>query len=294
MSSKKLMAWLPNERYENTLTQHLLDTAVVAAGIEGIRKRIGALACRLEKTGLAGEDEVLSLIFSSLLLHDLGKGCSKHQESFRKRGREPSFPYHEVVSAIILTRSITESSRLRSLLGGDEIAPAIVYAVLSHHQAMGGRAIEVLHEGREELASNVVFKCGRLLAGELSYTLIELSENLPKALSNSMSQKIIERILEIVEEVRSSVCDLDLRSETLLLYSSLAEEEGGYELLRKFIENYDPRVWQLAYVASGITMTSDTLAASAERGGGVRGLTHSLLRELGIKIEDIDKILRGS
>lgn len=294
MSPNVLMAWCPSERYENTLAQHLLDTAVVAVRIRRIRGMISALASRLSMMELAGEEEVSSLVLSSLLLHDIGKGCSKYQESIKKKGGKcgASFPYHEVVSAIILANAILENPRLRALLGGDRTAPVIVYVALSHHQAMKERAIETLQEDKTKLASKVASKSEKLLIREILCTLDELSNKLPKALSNYVTNEVITRVKEIIGEVKSAIHDLNIYRETLMLYLSLAEREGGYRLIRDFIDNYDPRVWQLAYSTSGVVMISDSLAAAAERSEEVRGLTRSLLRELKISIKDLDRILR--
>lgn len=293
MSSNVLMAWCPSERYENTLAQHLLDTAVVAMRIGRIRGMINALASRLSMTELASEEEISSLVLSSLLLHDIGKSCSKHQENIRrKEGKcEASFPYHEVVSAIILANAIVENSRLRALLGGARTAPAIVYVSLSHHQAMKERAIETLHEEKRTLASNVASKCGKLLTREILCMLDELSDKLPTSLSRYVTREVIERTKGIIKEVKQATRDLNLYEETLRLYASFAEREGGYRIIRDFVDNYDHMVWQLAYSASGIVMVSDSLAAAAERGGEVKGLTRFLLRELEISIEDVNKIL---
>ena len=287
MSSNMLMAWCPSERYENTLAQHLLDTAVVAMRIGRIRGMISALASRLSMMELASEEEISSLVLSSLLLHDIGKSCSKHQESIKKKdGKcEASFPYHEVVSAIILANAVVENSRLRALLGGDRTAPAIVYVTLSHHQAMKERAIEILHEEKRTLASNVASKCGKLLTREILRMLDELSDRLPTSLSGYL------RVNGIIKEVKQTTRDLNLYEETLRLYASFAEREGGYKIVRDFVDSYDHMVWQLAYSASGIVMVSDSLTAAAERGGEVKGLTRFLLRELKISIEDVDKIL---
>lgn len=72
------------------------------------------------------------------------------------------------------------------------------------------------------------------------------------------------------------------------LYDSLVSKSGGYEFVRRFVKDYDPRVWRVAYVVSGILMISDTLAATVERGEG-EGLAGSLVKEFGIGIEEIDE-----
>ena len=146
-----------------------------------------------------------------------------------------------------------------------------------------------------ELASKLNSNCGKVLTKELSDMLLRISTTLPRALSLYVEYEVIKRVEKVIEEVATSILHpINLYEEALKFYATFGSREGGYGIVRDFIDRYDPKVWQVAYVTSGVVMVSDTLAATVERRGKVKGLARSLLGELGVTIKELDVILKSS
>lgn len=286
-----IRAWCRAPGRENSLAEHSVSLLLLASCVNELRERVEVVARRSEAQGVCRATDVWVLAGASMLLHDVGKACLNHQKTVRVEGGEckARFRYHEVVSAVLVSRAITDDSELCWVLGGEHLAPVVVYAVLSHHQAMSGRALDVVIPDEVRVSGDVARSCGPVSVDGLRGSVAEMRRLLKTVVAGRapVPGGALDRISRALELFSRNVRDLDLSSETHKLVASLAGGEGGYELVRRFVSRCDPRVWGMAYVISGVTMICDTLAAAVQRGEGYeqRGLAKRLVREMRVSLD---------
>lgn len=118
------------------LGEHLRETAALAQRL--VRGGYAhTVVRRLSSLGLKAEPEqVEELAVLASLFHDTGKAAERYQRQFDgdcacTSGRDPSFRYHELLSAVHLTRYFELTGAYR-----DDLGLLAVMAVLNHMHAL--------------------------------------------------------------------------------------------------------------------------------------------------------------
>ncbi len=258
----------------------VLETIPVCGGAA---KRVRVMAPRLRVyyrvlvhrlSVVAGlpESVVEPLVASAFLLHDLGKALADIQEGYRgceervngaccvRPGCRASAYLHEVFSASALYGAMT-------MVEYDEWLPVLavsVLAVLNHHHAMRSLADERV---RERLEEHVGLK---RYCDETRVFIRRVMGMLKGEVARVLEEKLLAQLGDPAETVESLIGDI-LRGEGVVS-----------EMLRRYrwIPYY-------ADAVTGLLSIADYVAASAARGGDLRGFGRRVAGELGIIIREM-------
>lgn len=292
----KVRAWCKVGDYENRLSDHLFNTLRVALEIERLRSTLRAAAL---KVSLPFEKEfrekiaekALTLSLYSITAHDLGKACSKFQETVRYSGDkcEARFYNHEIISSAIAYEAVyrkiylevakildeirekaeqlspQEESTLEELKG---LPFTALYAVISHHQAMEDRGLSELDREPNNVSENIIELCGELLIDELLNELNDLNLKIGSLINSEKDPLFREALhnlsswIEGTKNMAKGLKDARVLKERLI---------GMLRCLREpscdINSKGNPHILQHAYVTTGILMIADNLTALCEREG---------------------------
>lgn len=270
-------AWCKVGNYENWLADHLFTSLKVTLELEKLNKSLyisSKKASNFFDKQNRDKIQIIALTSSlySIIAHDFGKACSKFQSTVYaddKNQCHANFRFHEIISGAIVyefvKRNINEiieievpqEDQLKSF-----IYSTIIYPVISHHQAMKGRGIEVIDRDPRIEAESLAKECGELQIDKIKTEIDDLKNRIERLIENEQPFKEpLQKAVKWLEITKGSVDNVSDKSIKELI--SYLRGEGVSQ--EKRLTAALPLLRQHTYVTTGVLMIADDLAALCER-----------------------------
>ena len=261
------------------LKDHLVNTARASLKVRNLGRIAEVIAYKLSNYCSWAEskisaNEAYELILLTLALHDIGKACSRYQESVILNSSEckANFRYHEVVSAAIVAEALLPVSL------SDPVRAAITLSILNHHHAL--RDIKSVATTYLPAHRDVISESGPFI-----YDASKLPQEI--SIELGLRSPLIRSITDsLVEVCRESCNESNLGDFVSYLIAGIRGRPGGYVFLIRGVRRYYSGITKyLISMLSGLISIADNLSAYCERSNRRNPFVNKLLNELNVTCE---------
>lgn len=238
----------PLAYYNVRLGDHLNCVAWLAVNL--FNKELEVLERRVSESNLR------DLLYLAGVTHDIGKASRFYEEKFNETKRL-TFPYHEIVGALILHATSWKISWDR----GGRVLSIAAKIVSRHHAAMTGRHPRDLVQSKSTyMVDHVLNVLREIRVDDMSTLVDELLSRTPRSLS--IARIALEELKNKLESVVKEITSGRSRNVVQRDIESLATLDSG-----------ESKEYILVASLTGMLMVADNLVANLERRKSSDGMT---------------------